>query len=138
LNDYQDLEQADVISTLEAHLRGDVVAINALVALVNPYALFAGCVGFLVEALGEHNLRDHLAAWRQSHGSVVATPPVWGYVFRDQICHERGDHRCKPRLRRWRALHDEIRDDVISKVVWSPEQRRYRSPITRAGWGASG
>ena len=64
MSGYQNVEAADIVAFLEAHLRRDEEAINALLAIVDPYQLTAGVVGALVAALGEDRLATLVAQLR--------------------------------------------------------------------------
>ena len=66
MTDYQDVEAADIVAFLEAHLRGDEQAINTMIAVVNPYQLFAAVVGALVQALGVDRLATLVAQLRKT------------------------------------------------------------------------
>jgi hypothetical protein len=63
-----DLERADIVAFLEAHLRGDEQAINYLIKQLGLYPLFAGVVGLLIELAGEDTVREYLAGWRGAGG----------------------------------------------------------------------
>ena len=60
------VEQADVIALLEAHVRGDEPAINAIFDTVDHYELLAAMVGCLIGELGEDRVRDVVVRWRQA------------------------------------------------------------------------
>ena len=66
MSDYQDVEAADIVAFLEAHLNHDEEAINTMISVVNPYQLFAAVVGALAQALGEDRLRTLLIQLRES------------------------------------------------------------------------
>ncbi len=64
MSEYQDVEAADIVAFLEAHLRRDEEAINTMINVINPYQLLAAVVGALVQALGEDRLATLVAQLR--------------------------------------------------------------------------
>ena len=64
VSEYQDVEAADIVAFLEAHLRRDEEAINTMINVINPYQLLAAVVGALVQALGEDRLATLVAQLR--------------------------------------------------------------------------
>jgi hypothetical protein len=66
VSEYQDVEAADIVGFLEAFLRRDEEAINTMIAVVDPYQLFAAVVGALVQALGEDRLATLVAQLRET------------------------------------------------------------------------
>jgi len=63
------VKEADVVSLLEAHLRGDEAAINKLIEATNECDLFEATVGFLVLAFGEEEVTAVLREWHRRHRS---------------------------------------------------------------------